>query len=102
MLIAIQLELSKGGGVTLDWLTDSTVPAIQLHGALDLECGGVRGISGNADEYEPLLISTAAVVDYLCANERRMSIKHFLRGRCSVCRGPVIDSGFCHYSNCVV
>ena len=88
--------------MTLDGLADTTVPAVQLHGALDLKRGGVGRISRNTNEYEPLLVSTAPVVDDLCADESWMSIKHLLWRRRRVGRGPVIDGGFRHYSDGVV
>ena len=97
--MALQLHLSKSGGVTFNRLADTTVSAVQLHGALDLKCGGIGRISGDTNEYEPLLVSTAAVVDDLCADKGWMSIKHFLRRRCCVGRGPVIDGSFRHYSD---
>ena len=97
--MTFQLHLSKSGGVTLDRLADTTIPAIQLHGAFDFERGGVGGISRNANEHEPLLVSTAAVVDYLGADEGRMPVKHLLWRRRRVGRGPVIDGSFRHYSN---
>lgn len=50
MLVAVQLQLGKGSSVTLNRLADTTIPTIQLHGALDLERGRVGGISRNTDE----------------------------------------------------
>ena len=50
MLVTVQLQLSKGGGVSLNRLADTTVPAVQLHGALDLERGRVGGIARNTNE----------------------------------------------------
>ena len=42
--MTVQLEFSEGGGVSLNRLADATVPAVQLHRALDLERGGISGI----------------------------------------------------------
>jgi hypothetical protein len=99
VLVTFELHFSKSSGMTLDRLADTTVPAVQLHGALDLKSGGIGGVSRDTNEYEPLLISTAAVVDDLCADEGWMSIKHLLWRRRRVGRGPVIDSSFRHYSD---
>jgi len=45
VLVAIKLQLSEGGSVTLNGLADTAVSAVQLHGTFDLERGGVGGIS---------------------------------------------------------
>ena len=83
--------------MTLNRLADTAVPAIQLHGTLDFKRGGVGRIARDTNEYEPLFISAAAVVDNLRADEGWMSVKHLLWRRRRVCRGPVIDGSFCHY-----
>ena len=45
MLVAVKLQLGEGSGVTLNRLGDTTISAVQLHGTLNLERGGVGGIS---------------------------------------------------------
>ena len=43
--MTVQLQFSKGSSVTLNRLADTAVPAVQLHGALDLERRGIGSIS---------------------------------------------------------
>ena len=95
--MSVQLQFSKGGSVTINRLADATVPTVELHGAFDPERGRVGIVCRNTDEHQPLLVSTAAVVDYLRPGKTLMSIEQFLRGRRHICHGPVIDGSFCHY-----
>lgn len=44
MLMTVQLELCKSSGVSFNRLADPSVPAVELHSALDLECGWVLRI----------------------------------------------------------
>ena len=97
--MTLELQLGKSGGVTLNRLADTTVPAIQLHGTLDLKRSGVGGVSRDTNEYEPLLVGAAAVVDDLRADEGWMSVEDLLWRRGRVGRGPVKDRSFRHYSN---
>ena len=47
--MAIELQFRKGRRMTLDWLTDASLFGVQLHGPLDLERGGIRGVTGDAN-----------------------------------------------------
>ena len=82
--------------MSLNRLADTTVPAVQLHGTLDLERRRVGGIARNTNENQPFLVSTAAVVDYLCTDEGCVPIEHLLRGGCRVGHSPMIDCGVRH------
>ena len=85
ILVSIQLQLGKGCGVTLDWLADTSLLAVQLHRALHLERRWVGGVAGNANEDEPFLVCACPVVDDLRADKGRVAIKNLLRRRGTVC-----------------
>lgn len=80
VLVAIKFQLGERRSMTLNRLTDTPVPTVQLHGALDLESGWVRRIASDTNKYEPFLVRAGTVVDDLRADEGRMAIKHLLRG----------------------
>lgn len=62
--------------MSLDRLTDSTLARVELHRALDLESSGVGRVAADANENEPLLIGSDAVVDDLVASEGSMTVEH--------------------------
>lgn len=80
ILVTIQLQLRERSSVTLDRLTNTPIPAVQLHRPLDLERGRICGISSNSNQDKPLLICAGTVVDDLGADQRGMSVEDFLRG----------------------
>lgn len=80
LLVAIKLELRKRRRMSLDWLADAPLPAVKLHGTLDLERRRIRRVARDTNEDEPLFITTCPVVDDLRANECGMTVEDLLRG----------------------
>ena len=78
--------------MTFNRLADSPLPAVQLDRTLDLERGRVRGVAGDANQDEPFLVGTSAVVDDLRADECWMTVEDLLWGRGRVGDGPMVYS----------
>ncbi len=87
----VQFDLSKSCCVAFNGLTDTTVPAVKLHGTLDFECRGIGGVSRYTNEDQPFLVGRRAIIDNLGATKRRMAVKYLLRRRSLVCYRPVVD-----------
>lgn len=96
--MTVLLDLRKRRGMSLDRLTDTPFPTIQLHGTLDLECRWVGRVSRNTNKDEPFFIGGYTVVDNLGAGESRMAVKDLL-GRILVGDGPVVHSRFGDHAN---
>lgn len=90
VLMTVQLELSESRSMTLNRLTNTPVPAVQLHSTLHFERSRVGSVARDANKNEPFLVSAAAVVDDLCADERGMPVEDLLGRRGSVCCGPMV------------
>ena len=95
ILPPVQLYLRKCSCMSLDGLADSSLLAIQLHRALDLERGRIRRVARDTADSHPLLTRRDAVVDNLAAGEGRMAVEDLLRRGGSVGNGPVVHSGVC-------
>jgi hypothetical protein len=93
--MAILAYLCKRSSMPLDGLTDSTVPAIQLHSTLHLERGRVCRIARYSNEDK---VQGDSIVDYLSTGKDCMSVEYFPRWGCLVCDsvGHHPDCGFGH------
>jgi hypothetical protein len=80
-------------------LTDTPLPAVKLHRALDFECRRICCIARNADEHEPFLVGSDAVVDYLGTTECRVAVEYLLRRRRLVGNCPVENGRFGDHSD---
>lgn len=98
-LVAVLLNLCEGGSMALNRLADTPISAVELHGSLDLERGGVGGISRDTDEDQPLLVRCYTVVDDLSTVESWMAVEDLLWRRVWVCDGPVVHRSVRDHSN---
>ena len=89
--MSIQLYLRERSSVALDWLADTTLPAVELNVTLDLERSGVGRVARDANQYQPLLICSRAVVDDLGTDEGGMAVEDLLRRGRRVGDGPVVN-----------
>ena len=70
----IQLQLRKARSMTLNRLAHAPLATIQLHAPLNLERARSR-IARDAHQDKPLLVRRDAVVDYLRAGKRGVSVE---------------------------
>ena len=97
--MSIELELAKRRSMSLNGLANTSVATIQLHGPFDFECGRVCGVSGDADEHHPLLVTRDSVVYNLRSRKGCMAVENLLRRRCLVSNCPVVHRGIRDHSN---
>ena len=89
--MSVQLYLRERSSVALNWLANTTLPAVQLNVALDLERGRVGRVAGDANQYQPLLICSRAIVDDLRTDEGGMAVEDLLRRGRRVGDGPMVN-----------
>jgi len=77
-------------------LTDTPFSAVELHGPLNFEGGGIGRVSGNSNENEPFFIGSRAVINDLGTGKGSMAVENLLRARCGVGDGPVVYGGLRH------
>lgn len=68
LLVTFLGNLRESSCVSLYRLTNSSIPAIELHSALDLERRRICRVARNTNQNEPFLIWSNTVVDYLSAS----------------------------------
>jgi len=79
--MAILVDLCKCGSVTFNRLTDPTISAIKLHGALYLERSRICRVARDSNEHEPFLVCSDSIVDDLGTRKCGMTVEDFLRRR---------------------
>ena len=96
LLVPIKLDFGERCSVAFYGLTDAPFSAVELHGPLNFEGGGIGCVSGDANENQPLFVGSRAVVDNLCAGKGSMAVENLLRAGCGVADGPVENGGLRH------
>lgn len=94
VLVTVQLDFSKRSGVTFNRLTDTPIPAVELHSTLYFERRRVGRVARNTNEYQPFLVGAAAVVDDLSTNKGWMPVEDLLWRRSAIGCRPVVYRGF--------
>jgi hypothetical protein len=85
--------------VSFNGLANIPLSGIQLNCTLDFECSGVGSVASNSHKNQTFFVGGGAVVDYLRASERYVTIKNLLRRRSRVGYSPVIDCSLGDESN---
>lgn len=100
--MAVLHNLRKCSCMSLDWLADTTIPAIQLHGTLNLEGRRVGRVARNSNEDEPFLVRRHSVIDDLGSGKGSMAFEDFLWWRCLVRDGPMKDRSVSDHPDCCI
>jgi hypothetical protein len=78
--MAFLADLRESGSVSICGMTNSPVPAIKLHSALDLKRRRICRVTRYTDQHEPFLVWSNTVIDDLSASQCSMSIEDFFGG----------------------